>query len=575
MSSASDILAYERSVEPATNETLFNSKKWTYIQDSTSNTGQYSGQIQFNLSTISSQAAFVNWQEAVIQLPIKLQILNATGSSVTTAAAASFDQLLPKAGSWQFLDSVQVVVDGVTVQTNQIHENVNCTFKALTEWSQDDLLNYGPTSLFALDQYAPPITGTTPPTQSLENVATTGFLNSTLGEFGLSNTFTNAGARERAKMTTLSQASGALFYDIVGSAANIQSIAKPQVYVAPAGAIANGAPVYVAHYIATIRLVDICDYFKKCPMQKNVAGYIYLNYNSSVTSIVTDVTGGVLAPAKITSMSNNMQFGNTCPILYNFSSSNIKADGSATGLNLPASAVTLSVTADVNGTTTAGTGLTPSQTFSRLLVPTYMPNPSADHSLTQKKSFRYFERITNKFTVLPNQSFTWTITNGIANPKKLFMMPVITNPTAGATTADVINPFRSPLATIPATTSPFASIKNLQVTVGNIPCFNNPVSFGYDLFVQEMAQSGIDGGLDDVTSSGLLSQQLWESLYRFVAIDVGRRLPSEDGAAKSLVVSGTSNCAYPLTIYYHVLRDAVATVDTAMGTVSQGAVQSS
>jgi hypothetical protein len=131
MSSTSDILAYERSVEPSTDETLFNSKKWTYIQDSTSNTGQYSGQIQFNLYTISSQAAFVNWQEAVIELPIKVQILNATGSSITTAAAASFDQLIP--GSWQFLDSVQIVVDGVTAQTNQIHENVNCTIKAITE----------------------------------------------------------------------------------------------------------------------------------------------------------------------------------------------------------------------------------------------------------------------------------------------------------------------------------------------------------------------------------------------------------------------------------------------------------
>jgi hypothetical protein len=168
MSSASDILAYERSVEPSTNETLFNSKKWTYIQDSTSNTGQYSGQIQFNLSTISSQAAFVNWQEAVIELPIKVQILNGGSSFVIPAnGSASFDQLIPKAGSWQFLDSVQVVVDGVTVQTNQIHENVNCTFKAITEWSQDDLLNYGSTSLFSLDKYEPPITGTTPPTQSL------------------------------------------------------------------------------------------------------------------------------------------------------------------------------------------------------------------------------------------------------------------------------------------------------------------------------------------------------------------------------------------------------------------------
>ncbi|KAE9111147.1 hypothetical protein PF001_g23462 [Phytophthora fragariae] len=176
--------------------------------------------------------------------------------------------------------------------------------------------------------------------------------------------------------------------------------------------------------------------------------------------------------------------------------------------------------------------------------------------------------MTNKFVVGSNSSFTVTLTNGIANPKKLIMMSVITNATAGDGTgaADSINPFRSPLSTVPATCSPFVSLKNLQVTVGNLPCFNNPVSFGYDLFVQEMSESGIDGGLDDTTNKGLLSQQLWESLYRSVAIDVGRRLPSEDGASKPIVVSGTNNANYPITVYYHFLRDAVATVDTSMGT---------
>lgn len=570
MSTASDIHAFEHSVEPASNETLFSSKKWTYIQDSTSNTGQYSGQIQLNLSTISSQAAFVNWQEAVIELPVKLQILNATGASVTSTAAATFDQLVPKAGAWQFIDSVQVVVDGVTVQTNQIHENVNCTFKALTEWSQDDLLNYGHTSNFALDKWEPPIPNVP---QTLENVSTASMINSTYGEFGLANTFGNSGARERAKMSTLDQQATKLAFDVMGSSPNIQAVAKPQVYVAPIGAVANGSPFYVAHYLACIKLRDICDYFKKCPMQKNVSGFIYLNYNSSISNITTSATG-VVAPAAI-SISNNMQYGNTCPILWNFYSINTSAAGTTpTGLNVPSGTV-LRVTADINGTSTSGTGITPSQAFTRLLVPTYSPNPSADHSLTQKKTFRYFERITNNFTVLPNQSFTWTITNGIANPKKLIMMPVITNPVALATVADAINPLRSPLSTVPATTSPFASIKNLQVTVGNLPIFNNPVNFGYDLFVQEMAASGVDGGLDDVVNAGLLNQQLWESLYRFVAVDIGRRLPSEDGASKSIIVSGTSNCAYPLTIYYHVLRDAVASVDTAMGTVSQGSVQRS
>ncbi|KAE8901842.1 hypothetical protein PF003_g14043 [Phytophthora fragariae] len=154
--------------------------------------------------------------------------------------------------------------------------------------------------------------------------------------------------------------------------------------------------------------------------------------------------------------------------------------------------------------------------------------------------------MTNKFVVGSNSSFTVTLTNGIANPKKLIMMSVITNATAGDGTgaADSINPFRSPLSTVPATCSPFVSLKNLQ----------------------EMSESGIDGGLDDTTNKGLLSQQLWESLYRSVAIDVGRRLPSEDGASKPIVVSGTNNANYPITVYYHFLRDAVATVDTSMGT---------
>ncbi|KAE9093441.1 hypothetical protein PF005_g18197 [Phytophthora fragariae] len=550
---------------------LFNGKKWTYIQDSSSNTGQYSGQIQFNLSTISSQAEFVNWSEAVIELPVKLQILNGATAAAASSAAASYDQLIPKAGAWQFLDSVQVVVDGVTVQTNQIDENAYCTFKALTEWSQDDLLNYGSTSTFALDKYEPPIPGMP---QSLDNVNLTSFINPSAGEFGLASSFANSGARERAMMATVDQQSTKLAYEIVGNqAANLQAVARPQVGVAPAGAVSPGAPFYVAHYIATIRLAGISDYFKKCPMQKNVSGYIYLNYNSSSTQFTTSAAG-IVSPTQIGTPSYNMQFGNTCPVLYNFSSANTSSNGTITGLAVPSGTI-LTITADVNGTSTSGVPLTPSQTFSRLLVPTYSPNPSADHALTQKKSFRYFERITNKFVVGSNSSFTVTLTNGIANPKKLIMVPGITNATTGGGTgaADSINPFRSPLSTVPATCSPFVSLKNLQVTLGNIHCFNNPVSFGYDLFVQEMSESGIDGGLDDTTNKGLLSQQLWESLYRFVAIDVGRRLPSEDGASKSIVVSGTNNTNYPITVYYHVLRDAVATVDTSMGTVSQGATQ--
>jgi hypothetical protein len=312
MSTASDISAYEHSVEASTSEVFFNSKKWVYIQDSTSNTGAYSGQIQLNLSTLSSQAAYLDMSEAVIEIPVKLQILNASATSITSTTAATFDQLIPKAGAWQFIDSVQVVVDGVTVQTNQIHENVNCTFKALSEWSQDKLLQDGHTSNFALDKYEP--MQTSPQTQSLDNLATSSMINTTVGEFGLANTFFNSGARERSKLTSIDQQSGKLAFDVMGSTANIQSIAKPQVFVAPAGAVAVGAPFYVAHYIAVVKLADISDYFKKAPMTKNLRGYVYINYNSSISNITTSAAG-IVSPGAI-SVSSNMQFGNTCPVMW-------------------------------------------------------------------------------------------------------------------------------------------------------------------------------------------------------------------------------------------------------------------
>lgn len=70
-------------------------------------------------------------------------------------------------------------------------------------------------------------------------------MSTTVGEYGLASTFHNSGAREQVKFTSLDQQSGMLAFDVMGGTANIQSVGKAQVYVAPAGAVAVGAPFYV------------------------------------------------------------------------------------------------------------------------------------------------------------------------------------------------------------------------------------------------------------------------------------------------------------------------------------------
>lgn len=53
MASESDKVVFDESIEEQDNVNLFESKKWTYITDSTSANGQFSGQIQFDLNTLS------------------------------------------------------------------------------------------------------------------------------------------------------------------------------------------------------------------------------------------------------------------------------------------------------------------------------------------------------------------------------------------------------------------------------------------------------------------------------------------------------------------------------------------
>ncbi|GMF26262.1 unnamed protein product [Phytophthora lilii] len=62
-------------------------------------------------------------------------------------------------------------------KTNQVHEDVNTTFKAITETDYNTYVKHGPTSNFVLDKYATPtIQGSSGAAQSLENLATSSFM---------------------------------------------------------------------------------------------------------------------------------------------------------------------------------------------------------------------------------------------------------------------------------------------------------------------------------------------------------------------------------------------------------------
>lgn len=538
MSSESDKVAFENSVEPYESSVLFKDKAWTYITDSTSNGGNFTGQLQFDLNTLSSQSQWVNLSQSYIQFPVKVSIKNTSGSSQTPATVSALATAL-KNGYHQFVDSVQIVLDGSTVQTSQIFENIATNYKILSEWSHDEYAKYGPSLGISLDTY----------TSSLNNATIAGLIPQYKGVdlTGANNTALVSRQYSQNVDVTATFASSS----ILGQQAKI--IGKSQVQ-ASASAVASQADAYVQFVLATIRLKDISPVLSGLPMMRNLKGFIYVNYNSATTTLTTNASGAYTANIPTSNI-----YGRCNPVLL-------------TSGFTPAAGVanTWQLTCEISGVQSANlTSAQPTISYARLVAPYYVANPAIDSALSMKKTFRYLERNVTTFNLTAGQNFTVTLSPGISNPKRVLLFPYFTGGT-GALANLISNPLNSPFDTCPSTTSPFSALKDIQILVGNVPMFQNPVQQDYDLFLQEIAQQGLDGGLNSQANSGLLSQQDYDTLYRYVTCDVGRRLESEDGSSKSVIVQCTNATQANMTVIAMIFYEKEITVDTSMGKVSQG-----
>ena len=192
-----------------------------------------------------------------------------------------------------------------------------------------------------------------------------------------------------------------------------------------------------------------------------------------------------------------------------------------------------------------------------------------DRALTFKKTIRYNERFVTQFNIGASGNYTATLSPGISNPKRVILYPYFTGAGTSGNSGFLANPLLSPFDGSPSTTSPFAALKDLQLYVGNVPMFQQPISMDWQTFSNEVAQNGLDGGLVDQASSGLLSQKMWNQLYRYYTCDIGRRMNSEDGASKSIQIQCTNATTCPMTVVAIIWYEREITLDSASGMVMQ------
>ncbi len=168
--------------------------------------------------------------------------------------------------------------------------------------------------------------------------------------------------------------------------------------------------------------------------------------------------------------------------------------------------------------------------------------------------------------------FNSQVGNGFVNLQRLVIMPYYQDDasvsTSGATINMVNMPFEpiSPFSSAPCTVAPLNCINNFNVLVSNMNIYQRNISYSFENFVEEIGlANAINGGLDTGLTSGRIGYDDWCNSYRFLVVDLSRRLAG-DNTPKSLTVIGTlGGTASKVTLMYFLQYRRHLSIDIESG----------
>jgi hypothetical protein len=183
------------------------------------------------------------------------------------------------------------------------------------------------------------------------------------------------------------------------------------------------------------------------------------------------------------------------------------------------------------------------------------------------KVIRYRDIFQYQYLNVPNGSFNFLVTNGIANLVEIVVCPFISSTYNGTGVSGTsFSTLVSPFASEPATCSPLMLINNWNVQISGVNAFINNKNFGYECFQDELYGVGsVNGGKTDGLSSGLISQNDFLNNYGYLVANVARRLPEEDRTPKSVQILGNNLTQVPLDLYVFCVMEKEISVDLYSG----------
>jgi hypothetical protein len=540
------------------NNTPFVKKNLNYVLDQQAGNSSYtSGQVIIDSSSLAATGnTFQDWSNAYIVLPynVKLEMnaVQASASSGPSAATANMLNFLTSSKNFSLIDSITIEQNGRTIvsQTSNLSQLVN--FKAHSTFSQDFVAKMG-ASL-----------GYTP-----DSVGNWTYSGSTLQIDNTDNLYTNTAFKTAENYNSGLLARQQKFAPISSTlTTQTKQIAEGDnvqlgTAVVPTTTAGN-VILSDHHFLATIRLKDLSDYFDKHPkLTRGVAYKIYLRINQGVTTFSHEAP--TAAASAIGALSITAQsFSGIGGSLVQPSMVHVGPGTLSTLLTYPNA---LTITADsLKLTSVVDVGSNALLNGVRLYVPSYDCAPEAASKLMRQPSIKapFFDIYSNVIQSQAAGSYiNAQIASGISSPKALIVVPQI------AQSVNSINQQASALDPCPATTMPQASLTNTQIKVGSEYILPDRVNYDFIQYCENNAQLfGLNGNQRNDMSSGIVDFQKWRNNYRYYAYDLSRYLDSMDNLPRMITFESFNNSGVALDLYIYVLWERNAEFDLANGTLS-------
>jgi len=551
-----DKLVYDLSLETEGVPNVFIRKDWLNILDNQN--GNYQGnQSVIDTSQISNANKFMNYREAYLAIPLLL--------SVEATANAGNDVNIGVGGvglkNWfgQIIHSFNLDYNGSTViqQTNFI--NMWNSFKLLTSLNYDDIELHGATIGFypdIPDAFEYSVDGAIGIGNS--NCDVSEILN--VGNFqnqlvaAPANINGNTGLQRRIKNINF-LTSVANTYDNYTTNERFASMWLSNVSSRNAAAVE--LPLMQVSVMAVVYLKHLSSFFNFVPLLKGAFMKITMSFNSGTSTVTAD-------SVNFRTYDNVNTTGGTNPLLIpsHRTGSNWIANIGGAGAN----AITLKYNISVgnrcldNQMPLARNELGNVASNIYLYVPAYSFNPTFydAYIASSPKRVVYTDVYQYQVPRIQTPSFNTLISNGISNIKSVLVIPFLATNlknTVAPNNVEVVYPqWQSPFDTAGSgTTAPFALIKNFQVQISGQNAVYNNQQYSFEEFNNQLLGcNGVNGGLLDGVTSGLIDFQGFKNSYCYYYVNVERMLPSEKNVPKSVQISGIIQHAKDLELMVFV-----------------------